>query len=264
MRNRDVEMSGQTRVVVAVILGLVMMTFSGEIVRLPPLPEVLTGIPYLRSSLAFVIDIASMLVLLRFVGGVSPGAIADALGLAKPLRAAALMGAMIFIPALALMAALGTPSDEANAVDLVLLGVVFPIAEEVAYRGLATGILLIVCGWRFWTAALLPAVVFGLAHATQGDEAMEIAGIVAITGLGGLFFSWLYLRFGYNLWPSIIMHSGMNLIWSAFDLGENAIGGWVGNAMRVAVVAGAIALTLWAIPWLRRVSGESEDLARLG
>jgi uncharacterized protein len=257
-------MAGQTRVVVAVVIGLVMMTFSGELVRLPPLPEVLTGIPYLRSSLAFILDIASMLVLLRFVGGVSRGAMGDALGLTKPVRAAALMGAMIFIPALALMAAIGTPSDEASAVDLVLLGVVFPIAEEIAYRGLATGILLIVCGWRFWTAALLPAVVFGLGHATQGDEAMEIAGIVVITGLGGLLFSWLYLRFGHNLWPAIIMHSGMNLIWSAFDMGENAIGGWVGNAMRVAVVAAAIALTIWAMPWLRRVSGESVGLVRSG
>jgi len=104
------------------------------------------------------------------------------------------------------------------------------------------------CGWRFFPAALAPALLFGLAHISQGSEPMEIAGIVAITAVGGLLFGWLFVRWGFNLWPAIFVHMGLNALWSVFALGDNAIGGWFGNALRLAVIAAGVGLTLLLAP----------------
>ena len=91
---------------------------------------------------------------------------------------------------------------------------------------------------------LLPALLFGLVHAGQGSDLGSVAGIVAITGLGGLLFGWLFVRWGFNLWPPILLHVGLNSLWIVFALGETALGGWLGNGLRLAVVIGAIVLTL--------------------
>ena len=53
---------------------------------------------------------------------------------------------------------------------------------------------------------------------------------------------------GINLWPAIILHVGLNALWLIFALGENAVGGWFGNAVRLAVVIFAIAGTLMLAP----------------
>lgn len=250
-------MRSNWRVVLAVTIGLIAMSFSGGIVRSLPLPEVVTALPYFRSTLSYLIDILLMLGLLRLIGGVGFIRIWQAVGLSKPWRSSALLAACVFIPATLFMFAFGSLSQSTGPVDLVFGGLVFPIAEEITYRGMATGILLLICGWGFWPAALLPAIIFGLAHAAQGASLGEIGGIVAITGLGGLFFSWLYVRFGNNLWPAFALHAGLNTLWSAFDLGQNALGGWIGNGLRLAVVAGALLFAWKGLVWLRQVSGEA-------
>lgn len=243
-------------VVAAVVVGLVAMSFSGDAVRALPLPARIADIPYARSTLAYLVDIALMLLLLRFFGGVGLPTIREALALHRPWRSAALMGVCLFVPATLVMLVFGAVSRSNGPVDLVFGGLVFPLAEEVTYRGLATGILLLVCRWTFWAAALLPAAIFGFAHAAQGSGIGEVGAIVAITGLGGLFFSWLYVRFGNNLWPAFVLHAGLNTLWSAFDLGENALGGWLGNGLRIAVVLGAALFAWKGLDWLRRISGE--------
>ena len=169
------------------------------------------------------------------------------------------MGACLFVPATLVMLVFGSSSQTNGPVDLFFGGMVFSMAEEITYRGLATGILLLVCGWNFWAAALLPAAIFGFAHAAQGSGLAEIGGIIAITGLDGLFFSWLYVRFGNNLWPAFILHAGLNALWSAFDLGQNALGGWIGNGLRITVVLGAALFAWKGLGWLRRVSGEKQS-----
>ena len=135
-------------------------------------------------------------------------------------------------------------SSEVTGLDLFWQGVGFPVIEEVIYRGLAVGALILWAGWRWWAACLLPALLFGLVHAGQGTDLGSVAGIVAITGLGGLLFGWLFVRWDFNLWPPILLHVGMNSLWIVFALGETALGGWLGNGLRLAVVAGAVVLTL--------------------
>ena len=233
------------------------MSFTGSLARTLPLAEVLRSIPYLVSSLSYALDLIISVILLRTIGGVGIVRQWEAVGLGKPWRASALMGACLFIPVALLCLVLVGVADDARWDSNLFLGLYAPLIEEITYRGLATGVLILIAGWRFWSAALLPAAVFGLAHFSQGSGWEEVAGIVAITALGGLFFSWLYRRFGDNLWPAFILHAGMNLVWNTFHLGDNALGGMLGNGQRIAVVVGAILFALKGREWLRRVSGES-------
>jgi membrane protease YdiL (CAAX protease family) len=246
--------SHQWRVVLAVVAGLVAMDFTGTLARALPLPGMIDSVPYARSGLSYLIDIAATVTLLRLLGGLEIGRQWIAAGLGKPWRPAALMGLCLFAPIMLAGMLFGKVASDITWPSLAFLGVLGPLAEEVTYRGLATGVLLAFAGWRFWPAALLPAAVFGLLHAAQGDGLAEMAGVVAITGAGGVFFSWLYVRFGGNLWPAIVMHVGMNAAWSIYDLGDNAIGGLLGNVLRAASVLGAVAITLWGQHWLARAT----------
>lgn len=89
---------------------------------------------------------------------------------------------------------------------------------------------------------------FGGAHLLQGSDLGSLAGVVAITGIGGVLFGWLFVRWGHNLWPPFLLHAGLNGLWSVFDLGEDALGGWLGNGLRLGIVAIAIATTFWLAP----------------
>ena len=248
-------MTSKIRVVLAIAGGLLLTAFTADIARLVPLPDVLDDIAYARSGLSYAIDIVGMVLILRFVGGIRLSDQWDLVGLSWPWRPAALMGLLLFAPLLLAGVALGTPAGDQTSSSLFFLGVFAPFAEEVTFRGLAIGALMGVAGWRFGPAALLPAVVFGLAHAAQGDGLEESAMIAGITAVGGLFFGWLYLRFGRNLWPALVMHVGINLLWNLFDFGENAIGDVLGNVLRAASVLGAIAIAVWGQAWLERTSG---------
>lgn len=248
-------MQGENRrIVLAVVLGLIATNFTGDLAQQLPIPALISNIPYVHSGISYLIDIAVMLTLLRLVGGVTLSHQWDAVGLSKPWRPAALMAICLFSPILFVGAMFGSVVQDFSWPEFAFLSLLAPFAEEFTYRGLGTGILLVMAGWRFWSAALLPAAVFGLLHAGQGEGPMEIALVVAITGVGGLFFSWLYVRFGQSLWPAVVMHIGMNAVWNIYDLGDNAIGGLLGNGLRAASVLGAIAFALWGQRWLERIS----------
>lgn len=247
------------RVALAVVAGLIVMDFTGDLARAVPLPNPIGQVPFAHSSLSYLFDIAAMVLLLRLVGGVSLPRQWNVIGLAKPWRPVAVMGLCLFVPVLLAGLVLGSLAADFSAAGLLFLGVLAPFAEEVTYRGLATGGLLVIAGWRFWPAVLLPAAVFGLIHAYQGDGLMEMAGVVAITAVGGVFFSWLYVRFDRNLWPAVVMHVGMNAVWNIYDLGDNAIGGVLGNGLRVATVLGAILFAVKGRAWLYRISGEKSS-----
>lgn len=242
------------RIFLAVLAGLIAMNYTADLARLVPLPDVVNHLPYSRSGLSYLFDIALMVGLLRFVGGVGMMQQWQIAGLAKPWRPAALMGLCLFAPITLVGLALGHIASDLSGSSFVFLGLLAPFAEEVTYRGLAMGVLLVAAGWRFWAAALLPSLAFGLVHVMQGESPMEMAGVAAITVFGSFFFGWLYQRFDGNLWPAVVMHVGMNGVWNLFDLGDNAIGGALGNALRAASLLGAIAFTLWGQGWLTRTA----------
>lgn len=248
----------QHRIVLAVAAGLALTTFTADIARLLPLPSLFDHIPYARSGLSYVLDISGMFLLLLLVGGVTGREQWTFLGLGRDWRPAALMGFLLFSPLILTGLAMGRLAEDSELSSLFFLSLLAPFAEEVVYRGLAVGALMTIAGWRFWPAALFPAAVFGLAHLAQGDGPMDTAMVVAITAVGGLFFGWLYHRFGRNLWPAIVMHVGMNLVWNLFDFGENAVGDGLGNVLRAISVLGAIAFALWGQQWLQRVTGSHQ------
>ena len=64
-------------------------------------------------------------------------------------------------------------------------------------------------------AAILQAVIFGLAHAYQGP-----VGVIK-TGAIGLVFGLAYLAVGRNLWPLIIAHGLIDSI----DMVTHYLGG---------------------------------------
>jgi membrane protease YdiL (CAAX protease family) len=126
---------------------------------------------------------------------------------------------------------------------LVAFGIIGPFAEEVVFRGL------LFLGFRrwallpFWLATLISSVLFGLVHWAQGTTLALSLAVVGVTFLGGILFCWLTERTG-SLWAAFVLHSGINLIWTTFHLGENALGTLWANIARLAAVAVAIALTV--------------------
>lgn len=232
-------------VAAAVAAGLVWTTVSGPLLK-PWLGGI--GIPYSRAVLTNIADLVMMGLLVGLAARAGPRRLLGLVGVAAPVVRPLVWAALLFAPAVVIAVLAAPVAEDFSGLDLFWKGVGFPVFEEIIYRGLAVGALILWAGWRWWAAALLPAVMFGLAHAAQGSDPGSVAGIVAITGLGGLLFGWLFVRWGFNLWPPILLHIGLNSLWIVFALGETAIGGWLGNGLRLAVVAAAVLLTLRMAP----------------
>jgi membrane protease YdiL (CAAX protease family) len=243
-------MKAVRRVILAigVLVALAWASFSGGILK--PFLEgtFFNEIPYGRAAAVTLLDILLLSLVIGLVGGVGLLGQARLSGLTAPIGRALIFAGLLFVPASVVSYWLAPVSGVNSIADYVWGAVGAPLFEEIGYRGLALGALMRLCRWRFLAAALAPAALFGLAHLWQGEGPAEIAGVVAITGLGGLLFGWLFVRWGYNLWPAIFLHAGLNTLWMAFDLGENAVGGWFGNAIRFSIVAGAVILTLLLSP----------------
>lgn len=237
--------------------GVVAALFAGILIDDPFLRPLLRETPLgeIRYAVSLVINTIALLLLASVIvvfGGREGRDLPRLSGLAAPIGGPLLFALVLFLPAAIIASFIAPRAANVDAAELILLSVIFPIIEEIGFRGLALGALMRIAKWPFIPAALLPAAVFGLAHAWQGDSLAEIGGLVAITGVGGFLLGWLFVRWGFNLWPAIFAHVGLNALWGVFDLGENAIGGWTGNALRLGVIAGAILFTLFIVPLLKR------------
>lgn len=92
---------------------------------------------------------------------------------------------------------------------LVLSWTLAALGEEIAYRGYLQKLLNDLFGSNLPGMLLtvgVSSVLFGLAHTEQG-----LIGVVVTTG-DAVFFSWLKLRFGNNLWAAIFAHGFYNSI----------------------------------------------------
>ncbi len=217
-----------------------------------------TALGDVRYGVTLIINTLGLAVLaavIFLIGGHGARPLLKLAGLSAPIGRPLLFAAAIFAPATAIAFFVARPATEINVYDQAFLSMIFPLIEEVGYRGLAIGALMSLARWPFALAALVPAAVFGAAHAGQGDGLTEVAGVVAVTGLGGLLFGWLFVRWGFNLWPAFFAHAGMNALFGFFDLGENAILGWTGNALRLGVIIAAIGLTLAMAPKREMIKG---------
>lgn len=138
--------------------------------------------------------------------------------------------------------------------EQVILGCILAaLGEEILFRGFLFGQLYRRVGLPFFVAALPMALFFGVGHLYQGHAPVQTAGIFAITFIGGLWFSWLYIAWEENLWVPIFFHFLMNLYWGVFSAGDNALGGLWPNVFRAATIALSIWLTLRRYPAAGRI-----------
>lgn len=139
--------------------------------------------------------------------------------------------------------------------EVLYLSVISPFAEELAYRGLAFGLLRKVAGWRFWPAALLPAAFFAWGHIDQASDAFGIAMTIMLTGGGAVLFAWLFEKWG-GLWVPLGLHITMNFAWNLFAVGDGAYAGTLPTIMQLTTVIAAIVVTLFRhrIPFLKALT----------
>jgi uncharacterized protein len=123
--------------------------------------------------------------------------------------------------------------------------VIAPICEEILFRGFLFRQLYHYAGWKLLLATTVDGAIFGFMHISQGHSPMEALGVFAITFGGGVFFSWVYMAWGYNLWITIFLHSFMNLSWHYFNIADNALGGSWANFYRLASMLLVVIATLW-------------------
>lgn len=126
--------------------------------------------------------------------------------------------------------------------SLLVFGVIGPFVEEVLFRGFLFRQMRRWAGISFWTAAILASVLFGAGHFDQGISFADAVMNSAVTFAGGVMFCWLVERWN-SIWPGLVIHAGLNLLWSVYTLGDNAVGGMTGNVARIATIVIAIVLT---------------------
>lgn len=146
---------------------------------------------------------------------------------------------------LAWIAATSMPiPPERLALDLVRTAVLPGIAEEVLFRAFLFGFLYRFAGWGFLPAALLSSLVFGLEHVYQGGDPMQALAIAALTGVGGVWLSWLLVEWRWNLWVPIAFHVLLNAYWTAFDVADNALGSGMSVVVRLVCIALSVVVTV--------------------
>jgi len=192
---------------------------------------------------------------LRPAGG--PG-VAEELGLARPLVAPLLFALMASLP---MAIGFGLGDDPLRSLDWLSLAftlAVWPVAEEILFRGFAFRQLHRRAGWGFFSAALVPAALFAVIHVTVfffRDQDLQLPLLAAGASLlGALFFSWLFVAWGDNLWAPAAFHGVMNFWWEGFGVDRTGVGTWGGNLLRLSAVVLAVLLTVGWKPLFARPS----------
>ncbi|HMB96939.1 MAG TPA: CPBP family intramembrane glutamic endopeptidase [Balneolaceae bacterium] len=161
----------------------------------------------------------------------------------KPVHKALLLAFAATLP-LPLIYGFGSSwATDAGAMELLFFTFLSPVSEEILFRGFAFWMLYRYTNFGFWASALLPAAVFGVEHMAQSQEWMQQLGIVAITGIGSIWFSWLLMRWE-SLWVPIAFHVLMNFWWTLFDAGATALGDITTIAVRFSTILISILFTI--------------------
>jgi hypothetical protein len=167
------------------------------------------------------------------------------LGLLAPMGRGLAFAAIATSPMLITFAFTMPVNPNMTFLTVGVLCFIAPFAEEVLYRSFMFRQLYRRAKLGFWISALVPSVIFATMHLYQSDNLMELLGIVAITGTGGIGFCWFFMKWRDNVWTVWGLHAGMNLWWEVFNVDDTALGGWLANGARLATVIVAVLLTIY-------------------
>lgn len=148
------------------------------------------------------------------------------------------------------LALLGTPNTALTALDATMLAVMFPLAEEVLFRGLGFVLLVKIVRAPWPWLALPQALLFGMVHwlgfggLDGGGTALFVGAVIA---LGGFIFAWLDHLDGDTLWCGLILHVSMNLAWNVFNLDDAVALGWQATGLRIGTALLAVAALAWQV-----------------
>jgi uncharacterized protein len=179
--------------------------------------------------------------------------------LTKPVGRGLAFAAIATLPMLIAFALTSDVNPNMTFLSVGVVCFIAPFAEEVLFRGFLFWQLYMRARLGFWVSALLPSIVFAAKHLYQSDDLMELVGIVAITGTGGIGFCWFFMKWRYNIWAIFGLHSLMNLWWEVFAVDDTALGGWLANGARLATVVIAVLLTIYKDKFWRPLPSEAED-----
>lgn len=131
-------------------------------------------------------------------------------------------------------------------IQVVCIGIVVPIVEELCFRGLVFNRLK--RSTPLWIALGIQAIIFGLIHMNL------LQGLYA--GIIGIVFALLYHKFK-NLWASITAHITLNL--SAVFITEYASEEFLANNAILLLVVSLITTALFGMLIIRQFSNKTTD-----
>ncbi|MCI1145424.1 CPBP family glutamic-type intramembrane protease [Stenotrophomonas maltophilia] len=153
------------------------------------------------------------------------------------------------------LALLGTPNTALTALDATMLAALFPLAEEVLFRGLGFVLLVKIVRGPWPLLALPQALLFGMVH-WLGFGGFDGGGIAlfigAVIALGGFIFAWLDHLDDDTLWCGLVLHVSMNLAWNVFSLDDAIALGWQATCLRIGTALLAVAVLAWHVRFRRQ------------
>jgi membrane protease YdiL (CAAX protease family) len=229
--------------------------------RIPGYIEWFRGMPelvwWIENALRPLIPVVLGLAILY---GVRPRSWANELGLDRPIIPTAALALLLTLPLTVGPLLLGAVPSLDHSVARALFGWgLWPLAEEINYRGFAFGQIYAYSGLGFWPAGLLSSALFGIGHmANAAAEGHELSGQIAnalIVGGSALGLAWLYFRWRGNLWLVFFMHALGNLAGALYMSGNVAVGNTQFIVLLVVTLVLAVGVTLKAghIPWIRKL-----------
>ncbi|HDS1039217.1 TPA: CPBP family intramembrane metalloprotease [Stenotrophomonas maltophilia] len=155
------------------------------------------------------------------------------------------------------LAVMGRPNTALTTLDASMLAVLFPLAEEVLFRGLGFVLLVKIVRGPWPLLALPQALLFGMVHwlgfggVDGGGVALFVGAVIA---LGGFIFAWLDHLDGDTLWCGLALHVSMNLAWNVFSLDDAVALGWQATTLRIGTALLAVAVLAWRVQRRRAVT----------